>query len=199
MTGTIQICRRPQRSFVRFGIAASCTLILLLGGCAQRQVKARTFPWSTYAYTRPVAPALLPTETDDDSDPLADATPEIAPPPPSGLVIARSAPARPRLPVVSSSQNDTDSKPDVPQIVPQLTPAEASAAQQQTSQSLSLAEHNIGSAEGKPLNAMQQDLASKVRSFMAEARDAAKSGDWTRAKNAAKKAEVLSQELASSL
>jgi hypothetical protein len=34
---------------------------------------------------------------------------------------------------------------------------------------------------------------------MAEARDAAKTGDWTRARAAAKKAEVLSQELAASL
>jgi len=87
----------------------------------------------------------------------------------------------------------------VPQIAPQLTPAETGAAQQQTSNSLSVAERNIGSAAGKALNATQQDLASKVRSFMVEAREAANSGDWTRARNAAKKAEVLSQELASSL
>jgi hypothetical protein len=87
----------------------------------------------------------------------------------------------------------------VPQIAPQLTAGETSAAQQQTTQSLSIAEHNIGSSEGKQLNPTQQDLASKVRSFMAEAREAAKTGDWTRARNAAKKAEVLSQELASSL
>jgi hypothetical protein len=198
MTANTQLCHHPQRCFARLGVVASCALIVLLAGCAERQVKARTFPWSTYAYTRPVARTLLPTETDDVGDPLADATPEIAPPP-SGLVIARAAPPRPRVPVVNSLQNDTDSKPDVPQIVPQLTAAEANAAQQQTTQSLSVAEHNIGSAEGKSLNATQQDLASKIRSFMAEAHDAAKTGDWTRAKNAAKKAEVLSQELASSL
>jgi hypothetical protein len=182
----------------RLALAAWCCLFLLMSGCAQRQVKARPFPWSTYAYTRPLAPAILPTESDGKDDPLADATLEIAPPP-SALVTARSAPSRPRVPVVNSSQNDSDSKPEVPQIAPQLTAAEASAAQQQTTQSLSVAARNIGSAEGKALNAMQQDLASKVRSFMAEAHEAAKSGDWTRAKNAAKKAEVLSQELASAL
>jgi hypothetical protein len=182
----------------RLGVAASCTLLLLLSGCAQRQVKANRFPWSAYAHTRPVTPAILGTEPDGSDDPLADATLEIAPPP-SALVIARSVPSRPRIPVVNSSQNDNDSKPEVPQIAPQLTAAEASAAQQQTTQSLGVAARNIGSAEGKTLNAMQQDLASKVRSFMAEAHEAAKSGDWTRAKNAAKKAEVLSQELASAL
>jgi flagellin-specific chaperone FliS len=42
-------------------------------------------------------------------------------------------------------------------------------------------------------------LASKVRSFMAEAKEAARTGDWIRARNAAKKAEVISQELAGSL
>jgi len=115
------------------------------------------------------------------------------------LVIARSTPPRPRVPANNSSQSDAGSKPDVPQIAPLLSAGEATAAQQQTSQSLGVAEHNIGSADGKSLNATQQDLASKVRSFMAEARDAAKTGDWTRARAAAKKAEVLSQELASSL
>jgi hypothetical protein len=103
------------------------------------------------------------------------------------------------VPAGNPSQNDASNKPDVPQIAPQLTAAEATAAQQQTGQSLTIAERNIGSAEGKSLNATQQDLASKVRSFMAEARDAAKTGDWTRARAAAKKAEVLSQELAASL
>jgi len=57
----------------------------------------------------------------------------------------------------------------------------------------------MGASEGKALNAAQQDLASKVRSFMAEAKEAARTGDWIRARNAAKKAEVISQELAGSL
>jgi len=171
--------------------------MLLLSGCAERRVKAKPFPWSTFAYTRPLAPGIAPTQIDESEDPLNDATLDVAPPP-SALVIARSVPPRPRLPAGNSSQSDAG-KPDVPQIAPQLTAAETSAAQQQTTQSLNVAERNIGSTEGKTLNTTQQDLASKVRSFMAEARAAANSGDWTRARNAAKKAEVLSQELASSL
>jgi hypothetical protein len=103
------------------------------------------------------------------------------------------------VPVAASSQSDNDNKPEVPQLAPQLSAAEASAAQQQTTQSLSIAQRNVGSAQGKSLNATQQDLVSKVRSFIAEARDAANTGDWTRARAASKKAEVLSQELASSL
>ena len=195
MTETTQLCRHSQR-FARYGVAIVCALIVFTSGCAERKVKAKAFPWSTFAYTRPVAPPIGQTQIDDD--PLEDATLDIAPPP-SGVAIARSVPARPRVSVGNSPQNDNGNKPDVPQLAPQLTAAEASAAQQQTSQSLGVAERNIGSTEGKSLNATQQDLASKVRSFMAEARDAANSGDWTRARAAAKKAEVLSQELASSL
>jgi hypothetical protein len=197
MTGTSQLCPHSQQGLVRFGMATLCTVIVMLSGCAVRQVKAKPFPWSTFAYTRPLSPSVGLTQM-DESDPLEDATVDVAPPP-STLVIARSAPPRPRIPAGNSSPNDANNKPDVPQIAPLLSAGEASAAQQQTSQSLSVAEHNIGSADGKSLNATQQDLASKVRSFIAEARDAAKIGDWTRARAAAKKAEVLSQELASSL
>jgi hypothetical protein len=197
MTGTTQLCHHSQHRFAQFGVASSCALLLLCG-CAEQKVKAKPFPWSTYAYTRPLEPSASPDQIDESDDPLGDATLDVAPPP-SALVIPRSVPPRPRLPAGSPSQSDTPSKPDVPQIAPQLTAAETSAAQQQTSQSLSVAERNIGTTEGKTLNATQQDLASKVRSFISEAREAAKSGDWTRARNAAKKAEVLSQELASSL
>jgi hypothetical protein len=137
-------------------------------------------------------------EIAESEDPLEDVTVDVEPPP-SPLVVVRSAPARPRVPASNSQPNDAANKPDVPQIAPQLTVGETSAAQQQTAQSLSIAEHNIGAAEGKQLNPTQQDLASKVRSFMAEAREAANTSDWTRARNAAKKAEVLSQELAGSL
>jgi hypothetical protein len=80
-----------------------------------------------------------------------------------------------------------------------LSPAETAAAQEQTNQSLGVAERNVNAAQGKSLNATQLDLASKIRSFIAEAREAANTGDWTRARNAAKKAQVLSEELASSL
>jgi hypothetical protein len=171
--------------------------VLLMSGCVERQAKAKRFPWSTFAYTRPVTPSAVTEET-DDSDLLADVALDVAPPP-STLVLARAVPARPRVVSNPTASGENGSKPEVPQIAPQLTPAEANAAQQQTNQSVIVAERNLGSAEGKSLNATQQDLASKVRSFLAEAREAAQGGDWTRARNAAKKAEVLSQELASSL
>lgn len=198
MTATTQLCHRWLHHFARLTAVACCATALFVSGCATHRVKAKPFPWSTFAYTRPLSPTNAAMQIGETEDPLQDVALDVEPPP-SPLVVIRSAPARPRVPVNNSAQTDTANKPELPQIAPQLSAAETSAAQQQMTQSLNIAERNIGSTEGKQLNPTQQDLSSKVRSFMAEARDAANSGDWTRARNAAKKAEVLSQELAGSL
>jgi len=86
-----------------------------------------------------------------------------------------------------------------PIIVPEVTTEEMVAARNESQQSLDIAERNLSLASGKSLNAMQQDLISKVRGFSDSAREAMKAGDWIRAKNFSKKAEVLSAQLASSL
>jgi hypothetical protein len=72
-------------------------------------------------------------------------------------------------------------------------------AEQQANQSLRVAENNLQSARGKNLNATQMDLVSKIRGFIKDAREAAKITDWSRARSLAKKAQVLSEELADSL
>src|SRR5262249_26132920 len=119
-------------------------------------------------------------------------------PPPSALVTSIAVPVRPRAPVAPAAGNTT-AKFEPPTIVPQLTAQEAQAAEQQTNASLSIAERNVGATRGRTLSPQQSDLVSKVRSFVSEAREAAHNGDWMRASNAAKKAQVLSEELARSL
>jgi hypothetical protein len=89
-------------------------------------------------------------------------------------------------------------KRDAPMIAPQLTPAETTLAQQQTNQSLAIAEKNLMAANGKRLNAAQADLVSKIKGFIKDAREAAQIGDWSRARSLAKKAQVLSEDLAGS-
>jgi hypothetical protein len=49
------------------------------------------------------------------------------------------------------------------------------------------------------LNPTQSDLVSKIQGFLKDAREAAQAGDWSRARSLAKKALVLSEELAASL
>jgi hypothetical protein len=84
-------------------------------------------------------------------------------------------------------------------MAPQLTPAESAAAQQQTEQSLRAAEANLSRSKGRALSATQSDLAQKSRSFLRQARNAARERDWVRARNLAVKAQLLSEELARTL
>jgi hypothetical protein len=192
---------RPKWSHApaRAWLAALCVSVVVAGGCAGRGVKAKvkSYPWSANAKARPIVPHVVNTSYEEagGSGPAMDL--EVAPPP-SPLVAANAAPARPRVPVVSAGGSPA-AKFEPPTIVPQLTTQEAEAAEQQTNASLSIAERNVGATRGRTLNPQQSDLVSKVRSFVSEAREAAHNGDWMRASNAAKKAQVLSEELARSL
>ena len=191
----LRSCHAPARVW----LAALCVSVAVAGGCAERGVKARvkSYPWSANSKARPVVPQLVNASYEE----AAGTAPEMdlnVVPPPSPLVGANVVPARPRVPVVPSTGSSA-AKFEPPTIVPQLTAEEAAAAQQQTNSSLSVAERNVGAARGRTLNPQQSDLVSKVRSFVSEAREAARNGDWMRASNAAKKAQVLSEELARSL
>jgi hypothetical protein len=187
------------RAPMYLSLAVLCVSAVMLNGCAERsaKAKAKTFPWSTAAVVRP-KPLGVFAETNPQPDEASPELPLDVPPPPSPLAVVQSAPQRPHVSPPPSGQNAT-ARPEPPQIMPQLTAEETTAAQQQTNVSLSIAERNIATTQGKPLNDTQLDLASKVRSFITEARESAHTGDWTRARNAAKKAQVLSEELARSL
>jgi hypothetical protein len=119
------------------------------------------------------------------------------------MVPSRSSPPRPRTTPAPSPASAApvaeEEKPAAPTIASQLTQEESAAAQQETNQSLDIAEKNLASARGKRLNAAQNDLVSKIKGFLKDAREAAQAGDWARARNLAKKAQVLSEELVSSV
>ncbi len=182
--------RVPVRIFFGlFGAAA-----ILVSGCAAR--KKPTIPWSTAVLVRPVMPQLS-SAPGDLEDPVPELKLEIPPPPPP--LSTRTGPPRPRRIAPATNQNAAPEKTDNPQIVPELTTQESSALQREANQSLATAERNLAATAGKSLNATQSDLASKVRSFISDARDAGRAGDWERARDLAKKAQVLSEELAGSL
>jgi hypothetical protein len=182
--------RLPARLFFSvFGAAA-----ILVGGCAAR--KKPTIPWSTAVLVRPIVPQVS-SAPDDLEDPVPELKLEIPPPPPP--LSTRTIPARPHRIVPATNQNTAPEKAGNPQIVPELTTQESSALQQEANQSLATAERNLAVTTGKSLSATQSDLASKVRSFISDAREAGRTGDWERARDLAKKAQVLSEELAASL
>jgi hypothetical protein len=106
---------------------------------------------------------------------------------------------RPRGVAPAANPTAPAGKPEAPQIVPELSTQESASLQRETNQSLAAAERNLAATAGKSLNATQSDLASKVRSFISDARESGRAGDWTRARDLAKKAQVLSEELIGSL
>jgi hypothetical protein len=178
---------------VFFGVLGFAAI--LLSGCAAR--KKPSIPWGTAVLVHPILPQH-PSPTAGVEVPPPDLGPEI-PPPPLVQVGTRAAPSRPRIPAPATIQSVPPAKPDTPQIVPELSTQESTSLQRETDQSLAAAEHNLAATAGKSLNATQSDLASKVRSFISDAREAGRAGDWVRARDLAKKAQVLSEELAESL
>jgi hypothetical protein len=144
---------------------------------------------------KPAIPARAAEAKEVPEDEIPDLHIEIASFP-SRLITTHSAPPRPRVntPANGAGGNEEE-KSGAPQLVPQLTIEETAVAQQQTNQSLNIAEKNLAAARGKRLNAAELDLVSKIKGFLKEAREAAQGTDWARARSLSKKAEVLSQEL----
>lgn len=167
-------------------------MAVLASGCAEK--KAHVIPWATAIQVRPVATAAGTNQTSQ----VADLAPDLKmdfPPPPSELAGHRPGPSRPRVP----ASNAEDAGQPTPLLAPQLSPQQLALTQQETNESLNIAERNLQSARGHRLNAFQTDLVSKISGFISEARKAAAESDWTQARNLAKKAQVLSEELAAQL
>lgn len=187
---------KSEKSALQIGNALLiCGAIVLLGGCAER--KARAFPWATAVLVKPNVPTA--------HDPTAGTAPDIAPDfriePPSSLgkiLAVRTGPVPPRARTQNStpSENANGSKSSL--LVPELSPGESAAAQAQFSQNVAATERNLAATRGKSLTPAQQDTISKINGFLAEAREAAGEGDWARARNLARKAQILSEDLVGS-
>jgi hypothetical protein len=180
---------------------------LLLAGCDEKKVVAAV------PAAAPVAPDVRPMTIAPDTDatpPLEAAAvapslpaPSVTTPPSSAITTTQVAPP-PRRPTTAPSPSETadaDSaeKPQPPRIVLEISPGDQAAAQHRVDDDSAIAAKNLQTISGRQLNAAQQDLADKVRSFLAQSTDAGKGGDWTRAQNLAQKARVLSIELINSL
>ncbi len=88
--------------------------------------------------------------------------------------------------------------PAAPLISPQLSPGDQAAYQRKTGEDIYVAKKNLQDASGRQFSAAQQDLVEKINSFLAQSDSASKDGDWTRARNLAEKARLLSAELIAS-
>jgi type IV secretory pathway VirB10-like protein len=189
-----QLAVMRDRALVLFGSVGF--VAILLSGCAAR--KNPTIHWNTAVLVRPIAPQR-PSPAEVEGVPVPDIGMELPPPPAPLATRTPPPPARPHNASPTSNSGARTEKPDTPQIVPELSTQESASLQRETNQGLAAAERNLAATSGKSLSATQSDLASKVRSFISDARESGRAGDWTRARDLAKKAQVLSEELVGSL
>jgi hypothetical protein len=194
MTGTLV-------TFVvgRFGKCRAASALLLYGaiavlsGCSERKVHA--YSWAAVSQVRP-NPPVVRTETNVA---LPDIAPDLTIAPPENsvkLLGSRPVPARPRVESPRPAGPSNASKTQT--LVPELSPQETAAAQQQFSESVAIAKKHLAIAKNKNLSVLQADTVAKVNAFLKEADEASAEGDWGRARNLAKKAQILSEDLGAS-
>ncbi len=104
-------------------------------------------------------------------------------------------PPAPRRATTTTEPEPEPTKPEAPQISPQLSPEEKSRAQTSTDTDIRAAQQVLDTAAHHTLNATQQDMTDKITSFLTQAREAISVADWLRAKSLAQKAHVLADEL----
>lgn len=176
--------------------ATAAGVALLLAGCPPAQERP-AFGWRTAAAVRPIIPVPFP--ADDPALPDVDTASRGSAPPNLQIVLPRPVAPRSRVQPQPANSVSEGGKEDGPLIVPQVSAGESAAAQQEIHANLSSAERNLEAVRGRSLNATQIDMANKTRGFIDDAREAVQAGDWSRARSLAKKAQVLSEELARSL
>ena len=145
----------------------------------------------------PDTDASPPVETDADSAASCGAATDNRHP--SSGDETNATPRKPAEPPVTEAPSEPPARRPAPQISPQLSPGDQASYERKTGEDASAAKRNLQSVQGKQLNAEQQDLLDKIRSFLTQSRDASKSSDWARAQNLAQKARLLSVELINSL
>jgi hypothetical protein len=176
---------------------------LAAAGCSETKVQA------AMPVVSAPAPAMeRPMTTAPDTDALPPVEAAVTPPTlPAEAIPPESAELPPTNPLPAPRRPSAEqpnaaepaAHPPAPQISPQFSAGDQASYERSTNDDLATAEKSLQQASGRQLNAAQQDLAGKIRSFTEQARDAGKGGDWTRAQNLAQKARLLSIELINSL
>lgn len=173
-----------------FALLPLCALALLAAGCPNKPAAPKfAHTGVTRAPGAPNVPAEA-TAPDVDAEPGDSAAVPL-------VVVFDIPPERPPAPRHTSppAETETAKTNGAPQLSPQLSPEDQARAEGDVNNGLQTARQNLNSVSGRRMNATQQDIADKIRSFMDQTRDAVTAGDWNRAKNLAEKARVLSIEL----
>lgn len=182
-------------------LLAICAISIGVAGCDDKKVHAAAPVAAAPAPAAAERPMSIAPDTDATPPSEAVATPPAVPTTdavtPPAVAIPQPKPAVPRKPTEASAESTTEqpAHPVAPQIAPQLSDTDQAAYFRRTDEDTKVAEQNLQQTSGKQLNAAQQDLVAKIRSFLSQSKDASKDGDWARAQNLAQKARLLSGEL----
>ncbi|MBZ5528633.1 MAG: hypothetical protein LAN71_12110 [Acidobacteriia bacterium] len=172
--------------------ALACAIAVFAGGCIRiplhRHRSGPAADWSQVTIARPrVAERTVAAAAEE---PALELEAPLGP----FIVIETEGPVRPRSVAAPPAP-----PMETPAIAPEISEQESAEAQRETRQNLAMAERILSRTRGRTLSAEQADLAEKIRGFARDARAAAREGDWMRARNLAEKAQLLSQELVSTL
>ncbi len=186
-------------------LAAVC-VSFTCGGCLGHKVQAAapvaSAPQPDAARPMNIAPDTDASPPQPAETPAPTVSSDASAPPLTAIVKPKTPPAPPKPATeqpVSEPNPGASAHAPAPQIFPQLSAADQQSYERRTNDDLATAEKNLQQANGRQLNATQQDLLEKARSFVEQSREAGKGGDWARAQNLAEKARVLSVELVNSL
>jgi hypothetical protein len=160
------------------------------GGCPKQPVKPK------FAQTGITRPPHIPV-LNIDSTPPEVTSPDLpywAPQMSSALSNPPKPPATRRA-TTGTEPGPEPTKPEAPQISPQLSAEEKARAQTSIDADVHAAQQALDTASHHTLNAAQQDMADKIRSFITQTQEAVAVSDFLSAKNLAQKAHVLSNEL----
>ncbi len=191
-----KVCR--SRSARTTGLVSLMCATFFLGGCFGFARKQPVRGWNAANALKPVyVPQIAAGDASKIVAPeMKWELPEIS----LEAVPFRATPARPKPAGPANTTAGAEAeKADPPEITIQLTPQESTQAQLEAKESMRIAEANLKATQGRRLNYAQTDLASKANGFLKDAREAATNGDWSTARTLAKKAQVISEELAASL
>jgi hypothetical protein len=183
-------------SFISAGCAHRHTVVLPPVSAAPQPTQPATIPPMESQKPPVTAPPTTtqPSTAPTQPQPQTQTQPQT---PPTATTPPADAPTKPDAAPKKPATEPT--RPAAPQISPQISASDQATLENQTNQFVGDAEKNLRLAAGPDLNANQRDMVEKIRGFLSQARDAIKSSDWTRAKNLAQKAYLLSVELANSL
>lgn len=160
------------------------------GGCPKQPVKPK------FIQTGVTQPPHIPVLNIDSTPPDVNSAqlPNWAPQMSSALSNPLRPPAARRATTTTETEPEP-TKPEAPQISPQLSAEEKARAQNSIDADVHAAQQALDTASHRKLNAAQQDMADKIRSFLTQTHDAVAVSDYLSAKNLAQKAHVLSDEL----